>query len=302
MFNKSFLVNKIVNSLLSKQFQILLSEGCFNIAAKKEELLLIKSLINIDSLNEEQALSLRSISYFLSAYPLVVSVKTNREFLSDETIYSRFHLPVLTPTLFDAFLEEESIPSIQSSKGKHTVSINVEELKQKRKQLGFSLQDLSQIIGVSKKALYEIENKRVNPTQETVKKLEITLKINLKKPYELQPAEKTYLKPKNEFQQEVSTEFKRIGIDNSSVYSAPFEIVGKEKLPLITTLSKNGLKIKKEATKVKRLSSIFSSKAVFVTKASRKECIEGVPIVLESELPGIESTKEFDKVLKEKQE
>jgi putative transcriptional regulator len=302
MFNKSFLVNKLVNSLLSKQFQVLLSEGCFNIVAKKEELLLIKSLINVDSLNEEQALSLRSISFFLSAYPLVVSVKTNREFLNDETIYSRFQLPVLTPTLFDNFLEEESIPSIQSSKGKHTVTINTEELKEKRKQLGFSLQELSQLIGISKKALYEIENKRVNPTQETVKKLETFLKIDLKKPYKLQQAEKTYLKPKNEFQQEVSKEFKRIGIDNSAVYSAPFEIVGKEKFSLITTLSKNGFKIKKEATKVKKLSSIFSSKAVFVAKASREESVEGVPVVLESELPEIETTKEFDKILKEKKE
>jgi len=302
MFNKSFLVNKLVNSLLSKQFQVLLSEGCFNIAAKKEELLLIKSLINVDSLNEEQALSLKSISYFLSAYPLVVSVKTNREFLSDETIYSRFQLPVLTPTLFDNFLKEESIPSIQSSRGKHTVAINTEELRTKRKQLGFSLQELSQLIGISKKALYEIEKKRVNPTQETVKKLETILRIDLKKSYELQSPEKTYLKPKNEFQQEVSKEFKRIGIDNSAVYSAPFEIVGMEKLPLITTLSKNGFKIKKEATIVKKLSSIFSSKAVFVAKISREESVEGIPVVLESELPDIESTKEFDKVLKEKQD
>jgi putative transcriptional regulator len=278
----------------------LLSEGCFNIAAKKEELLLIKSLINVDSLNEEQALSLRSISYFLSAYPLVVSVKTNREFLNDETIYSRFQLPVLTPTLFDNFLEEEKIPSIQSSKGKHTVVINAEELREKRKKLGFSLLELSQLIGISKKALYEIEKKRVNPTQETVKKLEDTLKIDLKENYKLQPAERTYLRPKNEFQHEVSKEFKRIGIDNSSVYSAPFEIVGKEKFSLITTLSKNGLSIRKEATKVKKLSSIFSSKAVFVTKMSKEESVGGVPVMLESELPDIETSKEFGKILKEK--
>jgi predicted transcriptional regulator len=135
-----------------------------------------------------------------------------------------------------------------------------------------------------------------------VKKLETFLKIDLKKPYKLQQAEKTYLKPKNEFQQEVSKEFNRIGIDNSAVYSAPFEIVGKEKFSLITTLSKNGFKIKKEATKVKKLSSIFSSKAVFVAKASREESVEGVPVVLESELPEIETTKEFDKILKEKKE
>ena len=300
MFNKSFLVNKIVNSLLSNQFKVFLTQGCFDIAARKKYLMLIKSLINVDGLNQEQALSLRSISYFLSAYPLVVSVKTNRQFLSDEIIYSRFQLPVITPEMLSSILEQELVPVIQSAKGKHTVEIDTSVLREKRKELQLTLEQLSEIVGISKKALYEIENNRVNPTNETVKRLEDTLKTDLKNPYKLRTAEKTYLKPKNDFQSKVSKEFSRIGIDNSSVYSAPFEIVGKEKFSLITSLSKNGLKIKKEATIVKKLSSIFSSKAVFVAKRCEEHAVEGVPIVLESELPEIESLKELDKLLEEK--
>lgn len=302
MFNKSFLVNKIVNSLLSNQFKVCTTQGCFDVVARKEYLLMIKSLINVDGLNQDQALSLRSISYFLSAYPLIVSIKTNRQFLSDEVIYSRFQVPVITPEMLSKILEEELVPAIQSSKGKHTVDIDTAGLREKRKELNLTLEQLAEIANISKKALYEIENNRVSPTSETVKKLESFLRTDLKNSYKFKATEKTYLKPKNEFQEKVSKELSRIGIDNSSVYSAPFEIVGKEKFSLITNLSKNGLKIKKEAIIVRELSSIFSSKAVFVAKKCREQEVEGVPIVLESELPEIESTKELDQVLKEKQE
>lgn len=301
MLNKSFLVNKVVNSLLKKEFQVLLTQGCFDIAAKKEHLLLLKVLINVDGLEENQALSLRTISYFLSAYPFIISLKTNREFLDNKTIYSRFELPVVTPELFETILEED-VPAVQSSKGKHTITINIELLRNRRRELKLTLEELSEIIGISKKALYEIENKRVNPTVETVKKLESFLKVNLRLPYKMKAARETYLKPKDEFQEKVSKEFSRIGINNSSVYSAPFEIIGKEKFSLITGLSKNTVKIKREASEIKRLSSLFSSFAVFVTKNSKEKNINGVPIVLESELPTIESPGELTKIIREKVE
>jgi len=300
MFNKSFLVNKIINSLLGKQFQVLLTQGCFDIAAKKDNLFLVKVLINVDGLEENQALSLRTISYFLSAYPFIISLKTNRDLLNNKTVYSRFDLPVMTPQLFEAILVEEDISAIQSSKGKHTADINTEMLRNKRKELKFTLDELSNIVGVSKKALYEIENKRVNPTIETVKKLESFLKIDLRLPYEVKFAKETHLKPRDEFQEKVSKEFSRMKIDNSSVYSAPFEIIGKENFSLITGLSKNTVKIRREAEIVKKLSSVFSSVALFVAKKSREKNIGDVPIILESELPEIENSKELNRIIREK--
>lgn len=301
MLNKSFLVNKIVNSLLQKEFQVLLTQGCFDIAAKKENLFLLKVLINVDGLEENQALSLRTISYFLSAHPFIISMKTNREFLDNKIIYSRFDLPVITPQLFESVLSND-VSAVQSSKGKHTANINTELLRNKRKELGLTLNELSDIVGLSKKALYEIESKRVHPTIETVKKLESFLKTYLRLPYEMKFAKETYMKPKNEFQEKVSKEFSRIGIINSSVYSAPFEIIGKEKFSLITGLSKNTAKIKREAETIKKLSSVFSSIALFITKKSKEKNIEDVPVILESELSEIKSSEELADIIKEKVE
>ncbi|MEM7818566.1 MAG: helix-turn-helix domain-containing protein [Candidatus Aenigmatarchaeota archaeon] len=302
MFNKSFLVEKIVNSLLFHKFQVLVSEGAFDIAAKKDFLMLIKALINVDGLTKEQALSLKAISYFLSAYPLVVSLKTNREFLRKEIVYSRFDLPVVTPYFFEKFLENREIPEIEAAKGKHTVPINTEVLRNRRKELGFTLEELSKLVGITKKALYEIENKRANPSLKTVKNLERVLNVNLKTPFRLRVSEPAYLKPKNEFQEKVSKEFLRIGLSNSPTYSAPFEIVGKEKFSMIIGLSHNMKKIEKEASHIKRMSFLFSSRCVFVTKKCEKKSVEDVPIILESEIPEIESVRELEKLMEERVE
>ncbi len=303
MFNKSFLLEKVVNSFLRENFEVLTTEGPFDIAAKRDDrLLLVKVLANIDGLNESQAMSLRTISYFLSAHPFVVSGKSNRETLENNIIYSRFDIPVVTSELFMDILTNDNLSPMRSAKGRHTIKVDPQLLREKRNELEMTMEQLADKIGISKKAMYEIEKSRVNPSEGTVEKLESVLSVNLKKPYEMENAPVTYLKPKDDFQSKVSKEFSRIGIDNSSVYSAPFEIVGKENFSLITTLSHNTKKVGLAASIVKKLSGVFSSKAVFIAKKSEDKNVEGIPVVLESELPDIETGKEFSKIIEEKEE
>lgn len=298
---KTVLVNNVVNILIKNGFSVAVSEGCFDIAARREHLILIKILLNIDGMNEEQATSLRTVSYFLSAYPMVVAVKTNREFLNDEMIYSRFQLPVVTPGTLNTVLEEEAV-AIKSAKGRHTAEIDAAALREKRSEMKMSMQELADAVGISKKALYEIETKRVNPTVETLERLEKQLKIDLKTNYEMKVAEKTFMKPKDEFERTVDKELKRMGMESSSVRYAPFEIIGREKFSVITSLSKDGLKIKREARTVRSLSDILATSGFFVAKKSEGKAVSGVPVLLESELPEIDTPKELKKVIKEKSE
>ena len=297
MLDKTFLINKIITTLQKNEFEVFLTHGCFDIAAKREFLMLIKTLINIDGMNEDQALSLRAISHFVSAYPFVISLKNNRSFLNDNTVYSRFDLPVLTPKLFENIIVDEDMSAIKSAKGRHTAEINSSVLKEKRRELDYTLEELAKIIGISKKALYEIENNRVSPKNETAKKLENILGVHLRVPYEMRTSQAIYLKPKDEFQGKVSKELDRIGVDNSSVYSVPFQIIGKGKFSLITSLSKNISEVKREAVIVKRLSGILSSKVMFVAKKSGEKLIDGVPIIPESKLLEMSSSKELNEIL-----
>lgn len=301
MLNRLALTGRLVNSLLKKEFEVFLTRGCFDIAAKRESLLLIKSLINIDGFNPQQAQSLRTVSYFLSACPFVVSMRNNRGFLTDSMIYSRFDVPVVTLKMFENILEEDAYSS-KSAKGRHTIEIDVDALRSKRYELKFTLEELANLIGISKKALYEIENKRTNPTERTAKKLERSLKIKLRSIYRPQPAGPTYANPANKLQKTVSTELSRMGMENSPVQHAAFEIIGKEKFSFIAGCSANTKKIRREAVAVKKLSGIFSSSAFFVAKHSEEKSVDGVPVLLEQELPAIASVKELEKLIKESSE
>jgi len=302
MLSKYFLLNEIVNFLVKKEFRVLLASGCFDIAARKNFILLIKVLANVDSLVEEQAKNLKAISYFTSSFPLIVSENSNSGKLRDEIIYSRFQLPVVTLRMFKQIIEEEIVPEVKAIKGKYIVHINTNYLRKKRKELNLSLSDLAKEIEISKKALYEIEKGKVNPSLETVEKLEKFLKINLRVPYRMQKVEKVYVKARDKFQEKISSEFFRLGIDNSPVTSSCLKIVGKEKFSLIANLSKNSFNLEKAAFKLKSLSSIFSSYGIFFVKESDKEIVEGVPVILESELSELESSKELNKLIKERSE
>lgn len=300
MFDKTILVSKVLDTLHNNQFKTFVTQGSFDIVGKRENLFLIKVLMNIDSLDESHALDLRTISYFLSAYAFLVSVRNNREHLDDETVYSRFELPVMTPKLFQSMLEEEEFEVVHSSKGRHTQEINVFTLKESRKQVGYTLEQLAQHVGISKKAMYEIEHKRVNPQQETVKRLESILRIDLTLPYEWKYAQAVYMRPKDDFQKSVSGELSRLGIDNSSVNSAPFEIIGKESFSLITNLSIVPSEVKREMIQMKKLSEISESKAVLISKRTIRESIEGIPIISENELSEIKHSKELGKIIDER--
>ncbi len=296
MFDKMILTNKVVGTLQENQFETFTTHGSFDIAARREHLLLIKTLLNVDALDESHAMDLRAISYFLSAYPFVVSQRNNREHLDDSVVYSRFGISVITPQLFKNMIEEEEMFVTHSSKGRHTQEINAFGLKEKRKEMNYTLEELARLVGISKKSMYEIENKRVNPQDDTVKRLESILGMELALPFEMKHAEAVYRKPKDDFQRNVSMHFSRMGIDNSSLHSTSFEIIGKENFSLITNLSSIPSDVKKESSEMKQLSLILSSKSVVISKKSYKESV-GVPVVSENELSELQSSKELARII-----
>jgi len=296
--NKYQMAEAVSKNLMERGFEIFLTRGCFEIAAKREKLILLKCLTNVDGLSSGQAKNLKNISYFLSAYPFIVSIRNNRDSLMDDVIYSRFDIPTVTPNMLNDILEEEAY-SKRSSKGKHSIDIDTDVLKRRRYELKFSLEELSTLVGISKKALYEIENERTSPVEETLEKLEYTLDVDLKRAYDMENVKRVNVKPVGKLEKRVNMELDRIGVENVPVRYAPFEIVGKEKFTLITGLTDNTKKIVKSASLVKKLSKIFDSDAFYVARKREEKIIEGLTVLLEEDLPEIESAKELKKIIEE---
>ncbi|MBI2546973.1 MAG: helix-turn-helix domain-containing protein [Candidatus Aenigmarchaeota archaeon] len=300
MFDKNILMGKIINTLHENDFETFVTHGSFDLVAKREHLFLIKNLLNIDALDESHALDLRATSYFLSAYPLVISQRNNRDHLGDDMVYTRFDISVMTPQLFKSMLEEEDLVVTHSSKGRHTQEINAFALKEKRLERNLTLEELADQVGISKKAMYEIENKRVNPQKDTVRRLERLLGAELALPFEMKHTESVYIKPKGNFQRDVSAEFSRIGIDNSSVNSTPFEIIAKGNSSIITSLSNTPSEIKNNVGELRQLSVIFSSRSILVSKSSASKNMDGIPVLLESELLELQSSKHLHEIIDER--
>jgi len=298
---KAKLLNEVLKILNLNGFRTLVLGGCFDVLGKDGKFLLIKVLVNIDALSKEDAKNMRVVSRFLSANSLTVSVKSNYGMLSENIIYSRFGIPVMTPHSFETIIKNEWLPSILAIKGKHIVEIDVDLLKKERRKMKLSLESLSKKVKVSKKCLYEIENERVNPTQETVEKLEEFFGVRLKKPYELKSVSiSETINPQNAFQRKICFKFKQLEIDHSCLTSLPFEIIGRKRKALLAGLSENEEKLETKTKIFNELSSFADTTPVFITKRSEKENLDGIPVILDSEIDEMNSYRDFSGLIRER--
>src|SRR3989344_8528959 len=81
--------------------------GCFDIVARKKELMLLKLLDNIDSFQEEQSRNLLAMSSALDANAFVIGSHTRRENLMDNVIYDRFGTFAMTTTTLQSMMESD---------------------------------------------------------------------------------------------------------------------------------------------------------------------------------------------------
>ena len=305
MLGRDTLTSNIVNTLLEREFEVFLTRGCFDIAAKRDATLLVKSLTNVDSFDAGQAMNLRAVSHFVSASPFVVSLRTNRQLLRGNVVYSRFDVPVVTPSTFEDIIEDDAYV-MQAAKGRHTVEIDAEAMRAKRYELKFTLEELAALVGVSKKALYEIESRRTNPMEKTASKLERMLKVRLRSAYSPRPAAAVEgrTKASGPLQRRVGEELDRLGIDNTAVQHAAFEIAGRQDFTLIARVAEGAKELKRAANPMRRLSSMFGARAFFVAERSGRgsEPVDGVPVLSEEELRGAGSAKELKKMIGENNE
>ena len=94
------------NQLIREVYQLLNKEGfetsniyeqsCFDIVARKKLLiLLLKVLVNIDSINESHVEEIRQISNVFLASPIIVGGKSKNHILEEDVVYERHGLPAI---------------------------------------------------------------------------------------------------------------------------------------------------------------------------------------------------------------
>ncbi|HDD60513.1 MAG: hypothetical protein DRN42_02870 [Thermoplasmata archaeon] len=160
--------------------------SCFDIIARSPEgLILIRTLTNVENMTKEQADELKKIGKVLSARILVVGRKNIQGEMADDVVYFRFGLPVITPTTLRNLLVERIPIYAFTAPGGIYVNIDGEVLRRARREMGLSLGNIAQHLGVTRRAakMYEEGGGML---LEAALNLEELLGVPLIKPIDLQ--------------------------------------------------------------------------------------------------------------------
>ncbi len=307
--NRNKLIQEINQLLRVEGFQTshVYEQSCFDmIARRKLLLLLMKVLVNIDSVNETHVEEIKKISDVFLASPVLVGMKTRSYPLEEDVVYERHGIPAVSVETFKNIINGE-YPEVLADRGGYFVNINGNLLKEFRDEYSLSLKDLADIAHVSRETIYNYENGKVKANIETAMVLEeilntkITFDIDVFEPYQ-SPEEI----PTNK-----NNDLAKLGFGVVSTNKTPFDALAKVKdrksaeNPLIANMDKNrNIKtLKKMAVPLKDLSLITSSDSFFVIKNEKfKESIDGIPVIKSWELKEADDTSDFIKMIKERKD
>ena len=281
--------------LLSRDYEIYESTGCFDIAAKKKELLLIKTLKNIDSFVFPHALSLQSISSALDAHPFLIGENTNHEKLIPGIIYERFRIPAMCIETFEMILDG-AYPELLRSKGGVYVEIDPHALRDARKEKNLSQKELAEFVGVSMKTIHMHEKLVLRAELKTVEKIESVLGKKIRKQTEIFRKYSFRGRAKDTLEKFVSNKLKEIGFDVYFTYHAPFDVSAKEKEIVISDIENDRRKIKYRYKRFASFVEFLNLHGAVITENYRKE--SEIPIIPKKELEEVKDKKEFIKLLR----
>jgi putative transcriptional regulator len=138
--------------------QCLSRPSCFDFAARKNEnLILIKVQPDIDNFSSDDSFELKALSECISAASLLVAENTREKPLEDDTVYSRYNILAVTPKTFENIIIKKVNPLIQAGPGGYYVEIDYQAIRRGRQELGLSVGEVAEMVGISRRTLYGYE-------------------------------------------------------------------------------------------------------------------------------------------------
>ena len=132
--------------------------------------LIIKVSHDASEISKEEIEDLKLSSRMLNSAVLIVSNKYLDEDLEPGIVMDRSDISVMDPETLDLYLSNERV-AIYYKKGQFFVRIKGEELHRRRIERNMSMGELAEILGISRKAVYEYEKGAMDPSVEVAQKL-----------------------------------------------------------------------------------------------------------------------------------
>ena len=311
MLNRSKMLQEIDNLLTSEGYKTsnIYDQGSFDLVARKNLLiLLLKTFLNIDSINEANAHEMKQLANIFLASPIIIGEKSRNGILEEGVIYERYDIPAISfETLKNMILYKE-YPEILADRGGYFVKVDGNVIKQYREEYSLSLKDLADLAHVSRATMYKYENEIVRANTETAMILEeilntkVTLDIDLLKPTISEDIEYSNV--------EGADDLSKLGYGILSTNKSPFDAVvkmksSKDKSSLLTNVEKNRSEktLKRMAIPLKDLSMITSSEPVFIINNDKiKDSLGTIPVIKSWELKEFENPSELLKIIRERKD
>ena len=259
-------------------------KGCFDIAAQKNVLLLLKTLLNVDSFQQEQARNLKIISNNLDAHPMIVGIQTRTEKLKPGIVYERYDLPTMSLKTFEDLICNSIYPKIYRDRGGLYVEIDSDVLKDSRKRKGLTQRELAEAVGINKKAIYEHEKKKLRMLLDIAERLEHILDNKIIKNTEVFKKYEEHGKPNGTLEKNIGSNLEKLGFRTDYVKQTPVDIFAKEKSLVISDIEIDRRRMIKNAADLKDFIKVVRKPAVFITQDSKEEEVQGIPIIKRKEL------------------
>ncbi|MEM3609805.1 MAG: helix-turn-helix domain-containing protein [Candidatus Aenigmatarchaeota archaeon] len=262
--------------------------GCFDIIAKKEMLLFLKVLLNVDAFQKKQARNLKIITNNLDGYPMLIGLQTNREKLKAGIVYERFELPTLSLKTFEELIENKIFPKIYRDKGGLYVEIDSEILREARKNKNLTQRELAEAVGINKKVIYEHEKKQLRMLIDIAEKIENILNEEIIKPVKIFKKYEVCGEPRDSIEKDVALSLEKIGFKTDFVKQSPLDVFVKEKLLIASEIEVNKKRLIKRAADLKKFINFVKKPALLITEKAKDKEMLGIPLIERKELEEIE--------------
>lgn len=274
------------------------TNSCFDLIARNGTTMLIKVYSNIDAVRAEQAGELGKLGRVLGVNVLIVGERSKAFSLRDSVVYERYGIPVLTLNSLRGFLGNK-LPSVRCFKGRETVELDAEKMREQRKRIGLSLDELAEKLNTSAESIHRYE-KGSGASLGTARNLERLLHTSLIRDVEIFRQNEGGKKFDERVEDEVLEKIRRLGIGVAEFQHAPFCAYSRPKEDLLIGRGNAGREVKCSAMHLQKTKRALGSEGMVLAREFRQEVVGGIPVVREEEIDSMSRGSDLMDLIKEK--
>ncbi len=300
----------------------------FDLLARRDsQLLILKVLKNIDALSPEDADRLRQLGALFHAAGLIVGQTSGSSDLEGGVVYTRYGIPILTEGALEEYLLRGVPPFLVSSPGGIFARIDGPRLRELRESRGLSLGALASVAGVTRRTIQLYEDgggAEVTVVERIERYLDATVAVPIEvlplrtvpphrapgaEPEDEEPPRRAASPPPrtgDELRDNVLRQLDTMGWNVVVTIRCPFDAFGHvnqagEEEMLLTSVGSLRSAVHR-AEVLQGLARVIEGHSMFVTpQETRRESIEGLPIVTMLELKRHRDRAELMELLAERE-